>query len=292
MPCHLHTLCHKGGIAMSDYHTAGRRVDRDHVPFRQQFESSRHSQGKREEEPRPNSRWMRQLLASALLFALLVGVKVAYPDVAEQYSRRARALLSNETDFAAAFSAVGRAVGGEEMGQAINDAYVAVFGPADDAAVPVMANDRTALAYTEDNIPPQAELLQSVLGFDYADPVDGTLSSAFGYRAHPIGGDQRFHYGLDIAAESSAIIRSFADGTVLAVGESSDLGKYVEVAHANGYTTLYAHCSKITASSGQSVRLGDPIAEVGESGETTGPHLHFEIHRDTQYLNPIYYVTY
>ena len=59
---------------MSDYHTAGRRVDRDHVPFRQQFESSRHSQGKREEEPRPNSRWMRQLLASALLFALLVGV--------------------------------------------------------------------------------------------------------------------------------------------------------------------------------------------------------------------------
>lgn len=277
---------------MSDYHTAGRRVDRDHVPFRQQFESSRHSQGKREEEPRPNSRWMRQLLASALLFALLVGVKVAYPDVAEQYSRRARALLSNETDFAAAFSAVGRAVGGEEMGQAINDAYVAVFGPTDDAAVPVMANDRTALAYTEDNIPPQAELLQSVLGFDYADPVDGTLSSAFGYRAHPIGGDQRFHYGLDIASESSAIIRSFADGTVLAVGESSDLGKYVEVAHANGYTTLYAHCSKITASSGQSVRLGDPIAEVGESGETTGPHLHFEIHRDTQYLNPIYYVTY
>ena len=118
------------------------------------------------------------------------------------------------------------------------------------------------------------------------------MSSAFGYRAHPIGGDQRFHYGLDIAAESSAIIRSFADGTVLAVGESSDLGKYVEVAHANGYTTLYAHCSKITASSGQSVRLGDPIAEVGESGETTGPHLHFEIHRDTQYLNPIYYVTY
>ena len=278
---------------MSDHHTAGRRVERDHVPFRQQFEASRHSQGKREEEPRQNSRWLRQLLASALLFALLVGVKVAYPDVAEQYSRRARALLSNETDFAAAFSAVGRAVGGEEIGQAINDAYVAVFGPAEETeAVAVMANDRTALAYTENNTPPQAELLQSVLGFDYADPVDGTLSSAFGYRAHPIGNDQRFHYGLDIAAETGAIIRSFADGTVLAVGESSDLGKYVEVAHANGYTTLYAHCSKVTASSGQSVRLGDPIAEVGESGEATGPHLHFELHRDTQYLNPIYYVTY
>lgn len=277
---------------MSDYHTAGRRVERDHVPFRQQFEAGRHSQGKREEEPRQNSRWLRQLLASALLFAVLVGVKVAFPQMAEQYRDRARAILSHETDFAAAFSAVGRAVGGEEMAQAAHDAYVAVFGAEETAAVAVMGEDRIAAAYGEDNIPERAELFQSVLGFDYADPVKGTLSSGFGYRDHPIEGVERFHYGLDIAAETGAVIRSFADGTVLAVGESSDLGKYVEVAHANGFTTLYAHCSKVTASSGQSVRLGDPIAEVGESGEATGPHLHFELHRDTQYLNPIYYVSY
>ena len=65
----------------------------------------------------------------------------------------------------------------------------------------------------------------------------------------------------------------------------------MELLHDNGYSTLYAHCSKITASSGQQVKLGDPIAEVGETGEATGPHLHFALCQDTQYINPIYYVT-
>ena len=90
--------------------------------------------------------------------------------------------------------------------------------------------------------------------------------------------------------DRQSVIISFADGTVTAVGESSLLGKYVTVLHANNYTTLYAHCSRIMASSGQQVRMGDPIAEVGQTGQATGPHLHFELHLDTVYLNPIYYV--
>ena len=62
------------------------------------------------------------------------------------------------------------------------------------------------------------------------------------------------------------------------------------VAHENGYSTLYAHCSRVTASSGASVSRGEKIAEVGETGNATGPHLHFELHREGVYLNPIYYV--
>jgi len=82
-----------------------------------------------------------------------------------------------------------------------------------------------------------------------------------------------------------------ADGTVTAVGESSSYGKYITVAHEGGYSTLYAHCSRIIASSGASVKEGDVIAEVGETGVATGPHLHFELHEGSQYLNPIYYVS-
>ena len=67
------------------------------------------------------------------------------------------------------------------------------------------------------------------------------------------------------------------------------LGNYVTVSHAGAFTTLYAHCSRITASSGQQVALGDPIAEVGETGNATGPHLHFAIQKDTVYLDPAYY---
>ena len=116
----------------------------------------------------------------------------------------------------------------------------------------------------------------------------GEVTSAFGLRTHPLDGEERFHYGLDIGAEEGSVVTSFAAGTITAVGSSADLGEYVMVAHANGYTSLYAHCSRVTASSGQQVALGDPIAEVGQTGQTTGSHLHFELHQDTVYLNPIY----
>ena len=86
------------------------------------------------------------------------------------------------------------------------------------------------------------------------------------------------------------MIRSFADGTVTAVGEGSSLGKYVTVLHENGYSTLYAHCSRITASSGQRVRLGDPIAEVGKTGQATGAHLHFELTVNGEYVDPAEYI--
>ena len=133
---------------------------------------------------------------------------------------------------------------------------------------------------------------QAILDFRYCTPLQGTLSSKFGYREHPVQGDERFHYGIDIAADSGSEVDCFADGTVSAVGESSSYGKYVTVAHGDAYSTLYAHCSKITVSSGASVKRGQKIAEVGETGIATGPHLHFEMHHGSDYLNPVYYVSF
>lgn len=145
--------------------------------------------------------------------------------------------------------------------------------------------------YSSQNLPENVSMEQSLLGFDYCTPVLGALSSNFGYREHPVEGEERFHYGVDLAADPGMEIDCFADGTVSAVGESSSYGKYLIVEHEGGYTTLYAHCSKITASTGNKVREGAKIAEVGDTGMATGPHLHFELHRDNTYLNPIYYVT-
>lgn len=136
-------------------------------------------------------------------------------------------------------------------------------------------------------------MLQRVLNFDYTDPVPaGDITSLFGARSDPLEGGGRFHYGLDIAGEEGTVISAFADGVVTAVGDSTDLGKYVTVTHEGGYSTLYAHCRRITASDGQQVRCGDPIAEMGDTGRATGVHLHFELHQDDVYLNPIYYVTF
>lgn len=158
-------------------------------------------------------------------------------------------------------------------------------------AVPASGTGEVSyVLYDRENLPENVSMEQAVLGFDYTTPVKGALTSGFGYREHPLEGEERFHYGLDIAADSGTAVGCFADGQVTAVGESSSYGKYCVVSHGNGWSTLYAHCSKITAASGTAVEEGGKIAEVGETGMATGPHLHFELIQNGTYLNPIYYV--
>lgn len=164
---------------------------------------------------------------------------------------------------------------------------------AEEAAVRPKAEtlELSCILYSGENLPVNANLEQSILGFDFCTPVNGTLSSGFGYREHPVEGEERFHYGVDLAADIGTEVRCFAEGVVTAVGESSSYGKYLTVSHENGYVTLYAHCSRVVASSGAAVAEGQKIAEVGETGQATGPHLHFELHQGETYLNPIYYVS-
>ena len=131
-----------------------------------------------------------------------------------------------------------------------------------------------------------------MLGFAYANPLTGPVTDRFGYRQDPNGGGQQFHYGLDIAADEGAVITAFAAGTVTAVGDSAELGNYVTVQHPGGFVTLYAHCSRITVASGAKVSRGEKIAEVGETGMATGPHLHFELLQGGNLVNPQKYITF
>ena len=214
---------------------------------------------------------MVQLLVSGVLLVVAIAVKLLMPDVLDRYRARVLDLLGADTDFVEVFSAAGRAFSEEgAIGGALTDAYTAVFGSEEVTASP----SPTSAVCTPEARPADAELLQQVLGFAYTAPVEGQLSSGFGLRTDPLEGVSRFHYGLDIAAPEGAVVSSFADGTVTAVGESSELGRYVAV------------------SAGQRVSRGDPIAEVGDTGRATGPHLHFELHRGSTYLNPVYYVTF
>ncbi len=161
----------------------------------------------------------------------------------------------------------------------------------EETAVPTDASTLAYIQYSEENLPDTVSMEQAILGFAYETPLTGVLTSNFGYREHPIEGEERFHYGVDLAAETGTEIDCFADGSVTAVGESSSYGRYCIVSHESGYSTLYAHCSRVTVSSGTQVARGEKIAEVGSTGMSTGPHLHFELHKDGLYLNPIYYVS-
>lgn len=123
-----------------------------------------------------------------------------------------------------------------------------------------------------------------------ADPVKGTVTSQFGYRDHPTIGRYAVHAGVDIGADSGETVLAFADGTVSDVGQDSDFGKYLYIEHANDVTTFYSHCSRISVKEGQQVQVGQKVAEVGSTGQSTGPHLHFEVRLGKVRLDPMHYI--
>lgn len=126
--------------------------------------------------------------------------------------------------------------------------------------------------------------------FEYTSPVDGYDSSGFGYRVHPIQGTVKFHYGTDFAADNGDSVFAFADGYVYAAGESDSYGKYLILTHEGGFASLYAHLSEFVAHEGDMVERGQTIGRVGQTGNATGPHLHFELFLNDVYINPEYYV--
>ncbi len=122
-------------------------------------------------------------------------------------------------------------------------------------------------------------------------PVMGVVSSGFGYRIHPIDGEWKPHRGLDIAAPVGTEILSFASGVVDYVGESeADYGLYLQIDHGSGVCSFYAHCSEILVKAGQPVQKGDLIARVGDTGYTTGAHLHLELKQNGERIDPAPYI--
>lgn len=124
----------------------------------------------------------------------------------------------------------------------------------------------------------------------FAVPTYGEISSAFGTRVHPISGETLEHTGIDIAADGGACVAAAAGGTVEKTGEDSANGKYIIVRHSANCTTVYAHLSKVCVAEGEAVDSSIKIGEVGSSGISTGPHLHFEIKINQKSVNPENYV--
>ena len=132
------------------------------------------------------------------------------------------------------------------------------------------------------------QLPQSIAAIDlnsvsnFTLPVTGAaISSGFGWRVHPITGQRKLHKGIDFAAPTGTPIFAAAEGVVTYAGWTDDgYGNVVELRHQNGELTLYAHTNKVYVAKGQTINKGQAIAEVGSTGRSTGPHLHFEIQPD------------
>ena len=121
-------------------------------------------------------------------------------------------------------------------------------------------------------------------------PISGPITSEFGWRTHPITGDQRFHSGLDIGGDYGIPVHAAQGGTVTYAGWISGHGNTVIIDHGGGITTLYGHNQSLAVSEGQSVSQGQTISYCGSTGNSTGPHCHFEVRQNGEPVSPYGYL--
>jgi murein DD-endopeptidase MepM/ murein hydrolase activator NlpD len=126
----------------------------------------------------------------------------------------------------------------------------------------------------------------------FMDPLDslGYYTSMFGDRVNPYGSNMEFHNGVDISMKNGSPIKAVRSGIVFYSGWRDGYGHTVVIQHEDGYSTFYAHCSKIMVQVGDWVKQGDQIALVGSTGRSTGSHLHYSVMRHGQLLNPLKYL--
>jgi murein DD-endopeptidase MepM/ murein hydrolase activator NlpD len=121
-------------------------------------------------------------------------------------------------------------------------------------------------------------------------PTDGWISRGYGYKIDPFTGQRAFHAGLDVACNEGTTIVAPADGVVEYAGWKAGLGIMVKIDHGYGYATIYGHMSRNIARTGDRVSRGDAIGEVGSTGHSTGPHLHYEVWKDGRAADPYHYI--
>lgn len=135
----------------------------------------------------------------------------------------------------------------------------------------------------EEKMKKDAEEIKNEISF--IAPIKGRISSSFGWRNPTTETVPKYHTGVDIAANEGTIIKSATDGIVTLVSEKGDYGKHYQI-KIKDIVIIYAHCKKLYLKEGDEVKQGQEIAEVGSTGNSTGPHLHFEIRKGNEKINP------
>lgn len=123
-------------------------------------------------------------------------------------------------------------------------------------------------------------------------PFTGRITSSFGHRSNPFGGySVETHRGMDIKGPTGAPVKSMAKGKVIFSNRKGGYGNCIILEHGSGFQTLYGHLSKIMVKRGQKIDIGQHIGNIGSTGRSTGPHLHYEVHQHGKRINPISFLT-
>lgn len=195
---------------------------------------------------------------------------VFYPDMPADFS----GILGREVENLQVLSSPGVTAQSIDEEPILAVGCVELEGESDDASLPE--------GHTADKL--SLGMLKTVT------PLLGSMNSGYGFRTHPVTGVCKFHSGTDISGNSGDPIGAFADGIVEYIGENDTHGLYLQLDHGNEIKSFYAHCSSLCVTDGQQVRAGEMIARVGDTGISTGPHLHLELKCCGTRVDPSYYI--
>jgi len=170
------------------------------------------------------------------------------------------------------------------------DLVASIFGTLDNLSSR-MAVQKTSYSEIDGLLKNKEKLLSHTPAIQPVSNKDlNRVASGFGYRIDPVYKTIKLHPGLDFAAPQGTPIYATADGTVTTSGNSGDgYGNHVIIKHGYGYETLYGHMVRVKVKNGQSVKRGEVIGWVGSTGKSTGPHCHYEVHKNGQKMDPIYF---
>lgn len=140
--------------------------------------------------------------------------------------------------------------------------------------------------------PPRFNSADAIKSVRFIRPVEGIVTSEFGYRVHPITGKFTLHKGIDIGGNAGKPVRASADGVVVVASFISGYGNFVEIEHSGKSKSAYAHLASFKVKVGERIDQGQQVGIVGATGGATGPHLHFEVLENGEFKNPRHYVNF
>ncbi len=146
--------------------------------------------------------------------------------------------------------------------------------------------DRLSISYVDYMEKDIEDLFNTMKNLPVGTPLEGKINSGFGYRKDPFRSSIGFHSGIDIDAKLGDPVVATADGIVKKTGWQGSYGKTVVLQHEDGFETIYGHLSKISVEEGQKVKVGEVIGKAGNTGRSTGTHLHYEVIKDGKRVNP------
>ena len=272
-----------------------KRIEQE-MPMREEMKKS--SKGKKNIKLLKNM--IKQIIVCLLIYGVFYLIVNSNYIFSEDFTNKAKEILSQDINFSQIYSAISSKIreiynnlneyknerDGENLENLNNDENI---GGAEEILTletpDVETTEETVESETNElsQMEQDANYIKSTISF--IKPVNGEISSEFGWRNPTTQTVPKNHTGTDIAAETGTKIVSATDGTVVLSSTVGDYGNHLKI-QINDVIIVYAHCNKLYVNEGDTIKQGQEIAEVGSTGNTTGPHLHFEVRYQDRYVNP------